>query len=264
MRPVRIQNPLREEQSAMRTSLVPGLLHALQRNVARGQAEVRIFEVGEIFLPTTETLPEERRRVAGLLAGHESGWLKTGAPLDVFDCKGVVGELLAALGHPVDFEPSREPWLHPGVQARVLVGGREVGVLGELHPDVARAFALPEAARPFVFELDLALLGVAPVARLGEPARFPAVTRDLSFFVAADITAREIRRILDELRDPLCVEVRVLEDYREKGKVPPGSKGMLWSFTYRAVDRTLTDVEVQTLHTSLLERLRARLTIEPR
>jgi phenylalanyl-tRNA synthetase beta chain len=257
--PLVLQNPLREEQSAMRTTLLVGLLNALQRNVSRGQTEVRLFELGEIFLPRAKELPDERRRVAGVLAGHQDGWLRPGASLDYWDAKGVVEELLAALGHVAEFEPGREVQLHPGVQARILVGGKPVGHVGELHPDVARELGVE--ARPFVFELALDELGEAGWPRVEELPRFPSVTRDLSFFVSADKPAREIRALLESLRDPLCVEVRVIEDFRDPGKVPAGQKGMLWSFTYRAADRTLTDAEVQSLHASLTDRLKAALPV---
>jgi phenylalanyl-tRNA synthetase beta chain len=193
------------------------------------------------------------------MAGHKDGWLRPGAPLDFADLKGVVEELLAALGHTADFQPGREKHLHPGVQAAVLIAGQVVGHLGELHPDLARALGVE--ATPFVFELALDEIGEAGWPRVQELPRFPSVTRDLSFFVAADRHAREIEALLAKLRDPLCVEVRVLEDFRDPGKVPAGHKGMLWSFTYRASDRTLTDAEVQTLHSSLTERLKAALPI---
>jgi phenylalanyl-tRNA synthetase beta chain len=260
--PLRLENPLREEQSAMRTTLWAGLLAALERNLARGQSEVRLFEIGEVFFPQQAHLPREERRVAGVLAGHGDGWLRPGAPLDLFDAKGAVEELLAALGHRADFEPSREPSLHPGVQARVLVGDRIAGHLGELNPELARKLGLE--ARPLLFELALDALTAAGRPVLEELPRFPSVTRDLSFFVAADKNAREIRKLFDQLRDVLCVEVRLLEDFRDPGKVPAGQKGMLWSFTYRAPDRTLTDAEVQALHASLLERLSKALPITPR
>jgi phenylalanyl-tRNA synthetase beta chain len=260
LEPLRIQNPLREEQSAMRTTLLLGLLNALQRNVARGQTDVRIFELGEVFHARKPgELPEERRRVAAVLAGQASGWLRPEGPLDVFDVKGVVEELLLSVGHRGSFEPGRERHLHPGVQATVTIGGRPVGWLGEVHPELVRKLGVE--ARPFAFEIDLGLLGEAAWPTLTELPRYPAVTRDLSFFVDEGRTAGEIRKMFDQLRDPLCVDVQVLEDYREAGKVPPGHKGMLWSFTYRAPDRTLTDTEVQTAHTRLVERFQAAVPV---
>jgi phenylalanyl-tRNA synthetase beta chain len=245
---VRIKNPLREEQAVMRPTLLVGLLGALERNLARDVPSVRIFEVGRVFRARAgEPLPDEPRHAAGLIFDRA-------APADVLECKGVVEELLAAFGVTADFVPSTDvPWLHPGIQAQIVVGGQRVGELGELHPDVARSLALE--ACPVVFELALHVLGQAPPVRFEELPRFPSVARDLSFFIDAGVSARAIAEAIERARDPLLVRYAVVEDYREPGKVPEGKKGMLWSFTYRATDRTLTDAEVQPVH----ERLRARL-----
>ncbi|MCA1664503.1 MAG: phenylalanine--tRNA ligase subunit beta, partial [Myxococcales bacterium] len=180
---VRIANPLREEQSVMRRSLMPGLCLALQRNLARGNDDVRIFEVGAIFLPRAQNeLPDERWCAAGLLHGHADGWLKPGAALDFFDVKGVVEELVRALGHEARCEPGpRTPGLHPNIAAHVYVDATKIGVVGELHPDAARALGVE--GRPLVFELDLGALPPSRPVALAELPRFPSVTRDLSFFV---------------------------------------------------------------------------------
>jgi len=260
---VRIANPLREEQSVMRRSLLPGLCLALQRNLQRGTHEVRMFEVGAVFLPKAGSeLPDERWCAAGLLHGHGAGWLKPGAALDFFDVKGVVEELVRALGHEPRFEPGDQiPGLHPRIQASVHVGGAKIGVAGELHPDAARALGVE--GRPLVFELDLQTLPpVAPVA-VAELPRFPSVTRDLSFFVDESVSAARIAGLVEEMRAPLLVDVRVLEEYRGD-KRPAGKKGMLWSFVYRAPDRTLTDAEVQKLHDELVGKLGAALSFDRR
>jgi phenylalanyl-tRNA synthetase beta chain len=261
--PVRVANPLREEQSAMRTTLAAGLLLALSRNLSRGAGDVRLFEVGDVFLPRqrgadvkSDTGLYEERRIAGIICGHRASWLQPGAPLEFFDLKGIVAELLAQLGATASYTRSAVPWLHPGVQAQV----GDLGVVGELHPDLARALELPEGV--FLFELRLPKAGTTPVMQ--ELPRFPAIVRDLSFFVAEEMAAQEIADTIARLRDPLCVEVQVLEDYREPGKVPVGQKGMLWSLTYRSPDRTLTDAEVETLHQSLREKLRSALPIQIR
>jgi phenylalanyl-tRNA synthetase beta chain len=260
---VRVTNPIREEQSVMRTTILAGLCQALQRNLTRGSHDVRIFEVGGIFklAPGSKDPSEERWHVAGLLHGHADGWLKPGARLDYYDVKGVVEELLAALGHSGDFQPSQIAWLHPGIQAEIRVRDLVVGHVGELHPQAARALGVE--ATPLVFELDLMALPVPEPVTAAELPRFPAVARDLSFFVDEQVTASRIRQILERLRDPLCVDVRVLEEYRGE-KRPAGKKGMLWSFTYRAPDRTLTDAEVQKLHDELVGKLSAELGIERR
>jgi phenylalanyl-tRNA synthetase beta chain len=260
---VRVTNPLREEQSVMRTTLLPGLCQALQRNLTRYQPDVRIFEVGGVFklAPGGKDPSEERWHVAGLLHGRSDGWLKPGAPFDFYDLKGVVEQLLESRGQPADYDVSKMAWLHPGKQAEIRVGGRVVGHLGQLHPKTAQALALE--GTPLVFEVDLMALPPAEAVVAGELPRFPAVTRDLSFFVDESVTVRTIRGLLDRLRHPLCVEVRVLEEYTGD-KRPAGKKGMLWSFTYRAADRTLTDAEVQKLHDDLVAKLVDELRAERR
>jgi phenylalanyl-tRNA synthetase beta chain len=245
---------MREEQSVMRRSLLPGLCLALQRNLSRGNSDVRIFEVGAIFLPRgNNELPDERWCAAGLLHGHADGWLKPGAALDFFDVKGVVEELVRALGHEPRCEPGPgTPGLHPNIAAQVYVDATKIGVVGELHPDAARALGVE--GRPFVFELDLqALPATRPVA-VAELPRFPSMTRDISFLVDERITSAEIRREIEREADALRVEVRVLEDYRD-AKLPAGKKSMLWSITYRAADRTLTDEDVLPSHQAVIARI---------
>ena len=114
-----------------------------------------------------------------------------------------------------------------------------------------------------MFELDLQALPQKALVAVAELPRFPSVARDLSFFVDESVSAARIGAVVARLRDPLCVDVRVLEDYRGE-KRPAGKKGMLWSFTYRAADRTLTDGEVQKLHDELVTRLRTELSVDLR
>ena len=259
---VRIANPIREEMSVMRRSLLPGLCLALQRNLARGTHDVRIFEVGAVFLPKAGSeLPDERWYAAGLLHGHADGWLKPGAALDFFDVKGVVEELCGALGHDARCEPGTSPGLHPKIAAQIFVGATRVGVAGELHPDAARALGVE--GRPLVFELDLQALPPARPVAVGELPRFPSVTRDISFLIDETVTAAEMRRAIEAERDELRVEVRVLEEYRD-AKLPVGKKSMLWSITYRAPDRTLTDDDVQPSHQAVVARLMKSLGAQVR
>ena len=262
--PLALTNPIREELSTMRTALVPALLAVLQRNQARGMSSARIFEVGTVFLRSSSVLPEEHRAVAAVAFGTGDGWLRPGAELDFFDLKGIVEELLSGLGVAAVLAApeSAEPWLHPGVQAAVLVDGMVVGHAGELHPAVGRRFGLE--TRVIAFELGLHALASKPVSASAELPRFPAVTRDLSFFIATDTPAAAMRAALEGAKEPLLVALHVLEDYREAGRVPEGKKGMLWSFTYRAADRTLTDAEVQVAHEGLIAALRQALPVDLR
>ena len=256
-RALRIANPLREEQSAMRTSLLPGLVRAAARNVAHGVPDVRLFEVGHTFVPrgpeTTETLPEEHNHVAAIWVGARDGWMKGGEPADYFDLRGVVEEVARGLQLTLDVAPSPQghsiPWLHPGVQGALVVGETTVGHLGELHPHVARTLELHE--RALVVELSLSALPRSTQPALRAIPRFPAVTRDASFLIDAARSSAEIGRAIAALSIPLLVDAAPLEDYRDPQHVPQDKKSMLWSFTYRAPDRTLTDAEVKKAHEQL-------------
>jgi len=262
-RPVMVQNPLREDDAAMRTSLLPGLLDVVRLNLARGNTDVRVFEVGSVFFAKTEgALPDEPQVAAGVLTGAGDGWLKPGEPLDFYDAKGVVERLGAALGEKVRVEErSSLPFLHPGQAANVHFGERRVGYCGQVHPRVLKAFEIESPCYCFEVFLD----GIAlRVPHFREIPRYPAVVRDISFFIDEGIPAARIQAEITALGEPLCESVRLLEDYREKGRVPPGKKGMLWSVTYRAHDRTLTDEEANACRARLVRHLQERLGIEPR
>jgi phenylalanyl-tRNA synthetase beta chain len=263
-RPIAVVNPMRPEQEVMRTSLLPNLLAAVAHNLSFGAESVRLFEVGHVFLRSDRELPHEPLFVAGALAGDRPGWLTPDGSLDFTDAKGAVERLGAALRVALDFVPARSEhgFLHPGVAAQVLAGGVHVGLVGEVHPDTRARLGIERPA--FAFELNLELLPRPPAATLRPIPRHPAVGRDVSFFVDAHVPAARIRSVLEDGRPPILEDVRVTEDYREAGKVPAGKKGMLWSMTYRAEGRTLTDAEVDAAHEALVARLLSTLGAERR
>jgi phenylalanyl-tRNA synthetase beta chain len=260
-RPVPVKNPLREETAVMRTSLAPGLLSALSLNLARGAGNARLFEIGTIFLTRPgEPLPDERRTAAAILAGARPSWLSAAEPVDFFDLKGVLDQLAEGLGLPeLELEQTSEvPYLHPGVAARV----GDLGVLGEVHPEIARRFGVE--TRCFYFEIDLERVPALAVVQAQVVPRFPAIDRDVSFFIDADVPAAVIRACVREAREPLLVEVAVREDWRDPERVPAGQKSMLYAMKYRSAERTLTDEEVALAHSRVIEHLRQRLRIELR
>ncbi len=267
-RPIALKNPLREEQSVMRTSLVANLLAALAHNHKHGSFDVRLFEVGSVFLPSGQTLPDEPRYVAGVLSGDRPGHLVPAGPLDFFDARGVLERLFAALRLPFEMIQARseEGFLPPGVAAAVRMaegeGDQHIGVVGEVHPEVRDHFGIERPC--FAFELNLTRLPPARLAKYEPIDRFPAIVRDVSFFVDDFVPAARVRSVILDGKESLLRDVRVLEDYREPGRVPQGKKGMLWSMTYRASDRTLTDAEVDAAHERLVAVLLAALKAERR
>lgn len=271
---ITVQNPISSDYEVMRTSLLPGLADAARRNLARGVSDVRLFEVGPTVFP--EAGDSHHRQVmtaAGLLAGTRAGWLKPGGPLDFFDLKRVVIELLARLDVRAPrftaFAGGTAPsYLHPGISAAIDLTGADgmalpLGVAGELHPLVARRLGIEAPA--FYFELQID--GVSALeggVRAAAPPRFPAVTRDVSFWIDATVSADQQRAAMRGSAEPLLRDIAVLEDFRDPRFVPAGKKGMLWTLTYRADDKTLTDGEVDAAHARAVAALGAALSIQIR
>jgi phenylalanyl-tRNA synthetase beta chain len=258
-----VKNPISADYEVMRTSLLPGLADALARNLARGVWDPALFEVGPVVErgAGVEAEPVQSDRAAGVLAGKGAGWLKPGEALDFHDLKTTVEELLHGLGiAEAEYRaPASAPYLHPGVSADVAAAGRVVGHLGELHPLIAQRLGVE--TRAFYFELLLSGLAHARAPLKGAaPPRFPAVGRDVSFWIAVDVSAAAQRDAFLAAGEPLLVDLRVLEDYREGRHVPAGKKGMLWSLTYRA-ERTLTDAEADAAHARVVAALAQRFEV---
>jgi phenylalanyl-tRNA synthetase beta chain len=260
-----VKNPISSDYEVMRTSLLPALLDAARRNIVRGVADVGLFEVGPVVwrAPDAKEAPEEPTYAAAIVVGRRSDWLKPGAPVDFFDGKHIAVELLRGLGVTSPrFAPLGDGLLHPGAGAAIHIDGREapVGMVGEVHPRVARAIGLEERAVYLEVMLD-ALAGARQPIRSAPPPRFPAVTRDVSFWIDLAVTADEQRVLLSSAAGPLLRELAVLEDYRDPRYAPAGKKGMLWSLTYRADDRTLTDAEVDAAHARIIAALKSSSSV---
>ncbi len=263
---VAVKNPISADYEVMRTSLLPGLADATARNLSRGIEDVRLFEVGPVIRKNAGgPEPLQQEFAAALLTGRRGGWLKPGEPLDFFDLKRVVLAVCASFGGEPVFVPSREvPYLHPGVAAWLqLPEGTRVGCAGELHPVTARRLGIE--TRAFYAELDVdALARAAAVVRSVAPPRFPAVTRDLSFWIDAGVSAAEQRAALLSAGEALLADLQVREDFRDPKYVPAGKKGMLWGMIYRAEDRTLTDAEADAAHARVVSALTSKLEIQIR
>ena len=263
---IAVKNPISADYELMRTSLLPGLMDAAKRNLARSVADVSLFEVGPVIkraVDDPKEPPTEPLAAAALLVGRRPGWLKTEAAFDFFDVKRIARELLRALGiaNPVFTPAGRTPTslLHPGAGAEIHVGdasGPLVGRVGEVHPRLLRRLGLE--ARAFYLEVALdAVGGERRPVRSVAPPRFPASNRDLSFWIDVGVSADEQRALLISASEPLLRDLAVLEDYRDPHHVPAGKKGMLWTLTYRADDRTLTDAEVDAAHARVVAALKS-------
>jgi len=263
-----VRNPISADYEVMRTSLLPGLSDALKRNLSRGMPDAWLFEVGTVIRRGAgdDAAPVETTHAAGILAGRRSGWLKPGDAIDFFDLKGVVEGLVRGIGasEPEYVAPAALPFLHPGVSAEVRSrDGKLLGQLGELHPAVARKLGMDTPA--YYFELDVASLvsSVAPL-RGSAPPKFPAICRDVSFWIDVATPAAAQRAAFVSVAEPLLCDLAVLEDFRDPKYTPAGKKGQLWTMTYRATDRTLTDADADEAHRRVVAALSEAFTIQIR
>jgi phenylalanyl-tRNA synthetase beta chain len=256
---VRIANPLTEDQAVMRTTLLYGLLETMRRNVNAGSPDLKIFELGKIFIARGQgEQPDEVDKLALLLTGSRYGenWHFQGLPADFYDLKGALENLASCLRlEDLRFlSDATIPYLHPGRAARVLIGDREIGCLGELHPDVIGRMDLRN--RAFVLEIETEpLMGRADTAiRYREYSRFPTMIRDVAFLVPMDVDAGRMLGLVRETGEELLETVDVFDVYSGKG-IPEGLKSLGLRFTYRSPSRTLTDDETGQVHGRIVKRI---------
>jgi len=263
VKPLELANPISADMSAMRASLWPGLVKALQYNLNRQQARVRLFEAGLRFVGQLGELRQENM-LAGVVCGsrHPEGWANEQVEVDFFDVKADVEALLGAAGAGRDFRFVRDEQavLHPGQTARIERNGRLVGYLGTLHPKVARALGIEQ--RVYLFEVSLAEIREGRLPKFQELSRFPEVRRDLAIVVARDIAADEILSCVRDCAGETLRELRLFDVYQGKG-IDPLSKSMAVGLTWQHSARTLNDDEVaaamERIITTLEERFNATL-----
>ncbi|MBC7248582.1 MAG: phenylalanine--tRNA ligase subunit beta [Actinobacteria bacterium] len=262
---LRLRNPLSEEASVMRPSLLPGLLEALRFNLNRRVLDVHLFEMGRVFLPRAgEKLPHEPMRLACALTGKwtPKQWDREAEEVDFFTMKGV-WELLAGALHLEGWALERKefPFLHPSRSCAVVCGG-EAGCMGVLHPRLAQRLDLPPQTVVMELEVDTLLRSVKDVPEYREIPRFPAVQMDLAVVVRDEVDSAEVERVIREAGGALLREVRLFDLYRG-GQLREGEKSLAYNLVFQALDRTMRDEEAQGLWReivrSLEERLGARL-----
>ncbi len=267
-RHVRILNPLTEDFSVMRTTLIPGLLETARYNLSRKNSNLKLFELKKVFSPQEgERLPKEVKFLAGLAMGfdREAHWAFSPRPVDFYDVKGCVEDLLDILQiSGAKFRQAEDvPYLHPGKASRVVVDQDVLGVLGEVHPQVSGHYEIP--GKVYLFEMDFSKLmkWTREEKRFQPLPKFPAVYRDLSVVVDRTLKAEEVIEAIRSFREPFIEEIHLFDIY-EGPPVPEGKKGISYRILYQAADRTLTDEEVNQYHERILSRLKEIFQLELR
>ncbi|WP_416760241.1 phenylalanine--tRNA ligase subunit beta [Pseudomonas sp. BNK-6] len=261
--PLLLANPISADMAAMRASLWPGLVKALQHNLNRQQDRVRMFESGLRFIGQLEGL-KQQPMLAGVVCGSRlpEGWAQGRDGVDFFDVKADVEAVLGLAGalDEFTFAPGKHPALHPGQTARIERDGREVGYLGAIHPELAKNLGLDRPV--YVFELVLGEVAQGRLPKFHELSRFPEVRRDLALLADRDVAASAVLDVIRENAGEWLTDLRLFDVYQGKG-IDPHRKSLAVGLTWQHPSRTLNDDEVnsttQNILTSLEQRLNATL-----
>jgi len=261
---LKLSNPISSEMSVMRSSLWPGMLEAAARNAARQQERVRLFEMGKSFHGTLKD-HDERVRVAAVVCGPVVGeqWGSKAQPVDFFDIKSDVDALLGLANgdNVITYKTLVHPALQPGQSANILRNGEAIGVIGKLHPQVARHFALKRNA--FVFELDAETALASQAAEAKLVSKFPTIRRDISFFVDEKVSSAELIKVVALAAPDLIRSVRIFDVYTGQG-VEVGLKSVAIGLILQETSRTLTDDDADAAQAAAVLKLQQKFAAELR
>lgn len=247
---ITISNPLGEDYSIMRTTTLNGMLTSLATNYNRRNKDVRLYELGNVYLPhelPLKELPEERMHFT--LGMYGNG--------DFFDMKGVCEEFFEKVGmrERIDYDPtSGKEYLHPGRQANMIYNGKTVGYLGEVHPLVADTYGIGDKAYIAVIDILTVLEFASFNHKFTGIAKYPAVTRDLSLVVPKEVLAGQIENVLIQ-RGGKILESYQLFDIYEGSQIKDGYKSMAYSVVFRHHDKTLEESEISAAMKKILNGL---------
>lgn len=256
-----LRNPLSQETSLLRTTLLPSLIENFKFNIDRGINDIRLFEISRIFVNISEQLPSEDFMLGGIFYKEKIPELWKEDVKSFFIAKGAIEAMMEELKiSKYSFAQSPEPFLHSGQAAEINIGGKSIGFIGVLKPGIIEKLDLKKQNPEIVvFELDIdGLLSFAPesIHCIATP-KYPPVERDIALVVDEDINAANIREKILSYPSELIEEVSVF-DYYKGPPIPTGKKSLAFSITYRSEGRTLTDEEVEKLHSSLVDYLLKR------
>lgn len=249
---VKIKNPLGEDYSVMRTTTLPSIMECLSRNYSRNNSYARLFEMSKIYIPNSEEdrLPVEKNILTIGMYGN----------CDYLDLKGAVENITEGLGvkNVKYVRESENPSYHPGKTAKLVVRGKEIGVLGEMHPDILENYDIDTECYVAQINLDY-LYEVAEMDRKYKTLpKFPAVTRDIALLVEDNILVQEIEDCIRKTGGNIVEKVELFDIYKGK-QIPDGKKSIAYAIAYRDENKTLTDKDVNKVHDKILRSLEYKL-----
>ncbi len=252
---IKISNPLGEDFSLMRTTTLNGMLTSLSTNYNRRNEQAGLFEIGRIYIPKALPLTELPYEPQKLTIGMYGD-------MDFYDIKGIIEHLFEVLGIKEKAEFSAKSdisWMHPGRTAVINIGENEFGYLGELHPGVAEGYSIGTRVYVAVIDVETMIKESNLVNEYRPLPKFPAITRDISMLIKEDIFVKEIEAVIKEKGGKLLEKVTLFDVY-QGSQIEKGMKSVSYSITFRAVDRTLVDDDVNAVMKKILASLESQLS----
>lgn len=255
---ISLSNPISEDMSVMRPSLWPGLVQAAVFNLNRQQAQIRLFEMGVCFNQRGESI-EQKPRLAGMIVGPVSNeqWHLPQKPADFFDLKADMEALFELCGPIKEFNlaPTNHPALHPGRSAVIQRLGKDIGYMGELHPQIQQDLDITSPI--YLFEIQLEEIIASSIPNYLAPSKFPSIRRDIAFTVAEGVSYQLLLNTIQASADESLHAVQLFDIYRGTG-IQPGQKSMALGLTFQSASRTLVDEEVDQVMSRIVLELKQR------
>ncbi len=244
--PLMLANPISSDLAAMRSTLLSSLIPCVQYNLNRQQSRVRFFELGLRFDYQNAKSIEDLKQIPTLAlvavgSQQPESWHVKPQPMDFFDFKGEIEEILAAGRVKVEYVRSERAWLHPGQSAEILVDGQSIGYLGRLHPSLENELDL---STTWVAELDQTAVLQSYVSNFTELSRFPSIRRDIALLISDNINVRDIQQLIEKTGGELLDSTWLFDVYTGQG-VEEGKRSLAFALLWQHPSRTLEDAEIK-------------------
>ncbi len=263
-----VKNPLRQEDAAMRSTLIPGLLTNINTNLNRGEKMLRFFEISRIFIKSDRKLPNEIVQVASIFHKEQSTSVWENKHDGFYDLKGLFENIFADLNiRTLSFtkEPAfAVPYLHPAKSCSLIIDNKTVGVIGKLHPTVADSFDIKgDITVAEIYDVNDILESIPSCTSFKPLPKFPYVERDMALIVTDDVSVNSITQEINSIDSDIIESVRLFDIYKGNS-IDKDKKSLAFSIRYRSAEKTLTDIEVDELHNSIISLIRSNLNAELR
>ncbi|MGE0084455.1 MAG: phenylalanine--tRNA ligase subunit beta [Desulfococcaceae bacterium] len=257
---VKILNPISEEMSAMRTSLIPGMLETMSRNISRQNRNLKLFEIGKIFLSRgQDSLPDQPEVLSGLWTGSRSeiSWHDKETPCDFYDLRGITEVLFRKLGIRSEFTALPDAqcdYTRPGYTAMISADRQKIGLIGQVHPRVTEAYDLKQTAWVFELDMEAARLLVSDSKKAVPLPRYPSVSRDITLILEKRTEAWDLLKSVRNAGEELVEDIFLFGVYEGKN-IPQDKKSVSFRIVYRSSENTLEDETVSTVHQKISDML---------